>query len=108
MSCVTRETLLPADLDEVWETLTDPDLREEWLDEAVELEEVVERERIAFTWEREGDGPSHVELTVEQIPAGTRIVVTETHGGPTALAGADARWERRLLALGRAVLLVPA
>jgi uncharacterized protein YndB with AHSA1/START domain len=130
MSCVTRETLLPIGPDEVWDALTDPELLEEWLAEEVELdpveggevsardadgserngtvETVIERERLAFTWERDGEGPTHVEFVVEELPAGTRLVVTETLTGPTALASAGPRWDRRLLSLGRAALLVRA
>ncbi len=106
---VEREATLPADPDEVWEALTDEDRLTEWLgdDREREVEEVVEHERVTFTWERPGDGPSRVEFAIEAVPDGTRLVVTETQiAGPVALAGA--RWERRLLQLGRAVLLVPA
>ena len=129
---VERETLLPADPDEVWEALTDPDRLSEWLAPEVELEPyeggevavrdgedertgtvetVIERERLTFTWARPGDEPSRVDLIVEAIPAGTRLVVVETAGprglaapGPLAAAG----WAPRLLRLGRSVALVAA
>jgi uncharacterized protein YndB with AHSA1/START domain len=106
---VERETVLPADPDEVWEALTDDDRLAEWLGDDLErdIEEVVEQERVTFTWERPGDGPSRVEFAIEAVPAGTRLVVTETQiAGPVALAGA--KWDAALLRLGRAVLLVPA
>ena len=108
-STVERETVLPADVEEVWEALTDDDRLAEWLGDELDrdVEEVVEHERLAFTWERPGEGPSRVEFDIEAVPDGTRLVVTETLiTGPVALAGAA--WDRRLLALGRAVLLVAA
>jgi uncharacterized protein YndB with AHSA1/START domain len=108
-STVERETVLPADVEEVWEALTDDDRLAEWLGDDLDrdVEEVVEHERVAFTWERHEEGPSRVEFGIEAVPDGTRLVVTETLiTGPVALAGLA--WERRLLALGRAVLLVPA
>ena len=71
------------------------------------METVIERERLTFTWARPGEGPSRVDFAIEAVPAGTRLVVTETQiAGPVGIAGM--RWERRLLRLGRAVLLVPA
>jgi uncharacterized protein YndB with AHSA1/START domain len=106
---VEREATLPAGPDEVWEALTDEDRLAEWLGDDLDrdIEEVVERERVVFTWERPGDGPSRVEFAIEAVPAGTRLVVTETQiTGPVAMAGA--RWDGALLRLGRAVLLVPA
>jgi uncharacterized protein YndB with AHSA1/START domain len=125
---VERETVLPAGPDEVWEALTDDDRLEEWLGDDVELdpveggeilvededgertgtvETVIERERLTFTWARPGEGASRVDFAIEAVPAGTRLVVTETQiAGPVALFGG--RWDARLLQLGRAVLLVAA
>lgn len=123
---VERETLLPAGTDEVWEALTDDDRLAEWLGDDVELEPfeggdvlvsdedgeragtvetVIERERLAFTWALPDEPPSRVEFTVEAVPSGTRLVVTETHpAGPSAAA---ASWTPRLLRLGRVVSLAP-
>ena len=126
---VERETLLPADPDEVWEALTDEDRLAEWLAPEVELEPfeggeiavrdgddertgtvetVIERELFTFTWARPGDEPSRVEWIVEAIPAGTRLTVVET-AGPRAFAGirprAAAAWSPRLARLGRALAL---
>lgn len=125
---VEREAVLPADPGEVWEALTDEDRLAEWLGDDVELdpveggdlvvedgdgartgtvETVIERERLTFTWARPGQEPSRVDFAIEAVPAGTRLVVTETQiAGPIALAGV--RWDRGLLRLGRAVLLVAA
>ncbi|MGH3073062.1 MAG: SRPBCC family protein [Gaiellaceae bacterium] len=102
---VTREVVLEAPLDEVWDALTVPEQLEEWFANDVELElepggdgifrwsdgeeqrvvveEVVTRRRFAYTWD---DG--RVAIEVEEIDEGTRVIVTETAGGGwgTALA----------------------
>jgi uncharacterized protein YndB with AHSA1/START domain len=75
---VTREVVLEAPLDEVWDALTDPDQLEEWFSEDGEERELVVEEvetgrRVAYTWE---DGQVSIEL--EEAGAGTRVVVTET------------------------------
>ena len=125
---VERETTLPADPSEVWEALTDEDRLAEWLGNDVVLdpveggelvvededgertgtiETVIERERLTFTWALPGEGETRVDFAIEAVPAGTRLVVTETQiSGPVAFAGV--RWESRLVRLGRAVLLVAA
>jgi uncharacterized protein YndB with AHSA1/START domain len=75
---VTREVVLEAPLDEVWDALTDPEQVEEWFSEDGEERELVVEEvetgrRVAYTWE---DGEVAIEL--EEVGAGTRVVVTET------------------------------
>ena len=75
---VTREVVLEAPLDEVWEALTDPGQVEEWFTEDGEerelvVEEVETQRRVAYTWEE-----GHVAIEVEEVEAGTRVVVTET------------------------------
>jgi uncharacterized protein YndB with AHSA1/START domain len=75
---VTREVVVEAPLDEVWDALTDPDQLEEWFSEDGEERELVVEEvetgrRVAYTWE---DGQVAIEL--EEAGAGTRVVVTET------------------------------
>ena len=128
---VERETLLPAEPDEVWEALTDADRLSEWLAPEVELEPyeggeitvrdgddertgtvetVIERERLTFTWARPGGEPSRVEWIVEAIPAGTRLVVVETAGprAPAAHGGLSADWGMRLRRLGHAFALAAA
>jgi uncharacterized protein YndB with AHSA1/START domain len=128
---VEREAVLPASPEEVWEALTDEERLAEWLADDVELdpveggdlrvrdaddddartgtvETVIERERLAFTWAAPGEDPSRVEFTVEAIPAGTRLVVTETAiSAPRAIATGTCamRWDARLMLLGFAVLL---
>ena len=75
---VTREVVLEAPLEEVWDALTDPEQLEEWFSEdGIErdlvVEEIETRRRVAYTWD---DGSVAIEL--EEVGAGTRVVVTET------------------------------
>jgi uncharacterized protein YndB with AHSA1/START domain len=109
---VTREIVFPVPPDEVWEALTDPEQLEEWFANDVELDpqeggeglfrwdngeerraKVVEAEpgeRLVFDWDDEGT----VELTLEPVEQGTRLVVREsTPEFSTAL-------ELRAMALG--------
>jgi uncharacterized protein YndB with AHSA1/START domain len=75
---VTREVVLEAPLDEVWDALTDPAQLEEWFSEDGEerelvVEEVETRRRVAYTWDE-----SRVAIEIEEVETGTRVVVTET------------------------------
>jgi uncharacterized protein YndB with AHSA1/START domain len=93
---VTREIVFPVPPDEVWEALTDPEQLEEWFANDVELEPreggagvfrwdngeerratvVVadEPERLVLDWDDEGT----VELTLEEVGEGTRLLVRES------------------------------
>ena len=93
---VTREIVLPATREDVWEALTDEERLREWFANDVELDprpggagvfrwdngevrhaevETVEpEERIVLRWEDDG----LVELRLEDAPAGTRVLVRET------------------------------
>jgi uncharacterized protein YndB with AHSA1/START domain len=75
---VTREVVLEAPLDEVWDALPDPEQLEEWFSEDGEerelaVEEVETRRRVAYTWDE-----GHVAIEIEEVETGTRVVVTET------------------------------
>ena len=109
---VTRELILPVPPAEVWAALTDPERLEEWFASEVELElspggrglfrwgsgevrraffeEIDPERRLAFRW-REEAAPteeSRVTFTLEELPEGTRLTVTEsTQGSPRASAG---------------------
>jgi uncharacterized protein YndB with AHSA1/START domain len=94
---VKREVVLPAEVEEVWSALTEPERLEEWFANDVELdavpggagvfrwddgeerhahvEEVEPGRRFAFTWD-----DSRVAIDLEPAEGGTRIVVTETLG----------------------------
>jgi uncharacterized protein YndB with AHSA1/START domain len=93
---VTREIVVPASPDEVWDALTDPEQLEEWFANDVELDPrpggdgvfrwgdgderhatvlVVEpRERLVLDWDDEGE----VEFTLEEVEEGTRLLVRES------------------------------
>jgi uncharacterized protein YndB with AHSA1/START domain len=110
MSC-TKDVVLPVDGDEAWAAVTEEEALEAWLAERVELdlrpggdasftlpggeerrgmvEEVAVGERLTFWWWIDSDPPAQSSrVTFELAPAvgGTRIRVTETPAGPTALA----------------------
>jgi uncharacterized protein YndB with AHSA1/START domain len=128
---ITRTVELPAPAEEVWRSLTEPELLGEWLGSVVELDvrpggsgvivegdgavrraqvdEVDPARRLALRWwPEEGDGPeSTVELELEPVAGGTRLVVTETlsvSGGASASARASALWGVRILLLGCSLL----
>jgi uncharacterized protein YndB with AHSA1/START domain len=132
---VDRETVLDASPSEVWEAISEESRLEEWLADEVELElveggdasfrfadgerrgtidAIEEERRLAFTWSRPGEPPSHVEFRIEAIPEGTRLLVTESalvaarsaFRGPVAYGLGGAAWERRLSTLAGIVRLV--
>ncbi len=125
---VERETLLDATPDEVWDAISRESRLEEWLADEVELdlveggdavfrfedeerrgtvERVDEGSGIAFTWARPGELPSLVELTLEALPAGTRLIVVESTpaagrtapSGPVACGLGSGAWGSRLASL---------
>jgi uncharacterized protein YndB with AHSA1/START domain len=93
---VLREVVFPASPDEVWEALTEPDQLEEWFANDVELDlrpggvgvfrwldgeerratvlVTVPGERLVLDWDDEGE----VELTLEEVDEGTRLLVRES------------------------------
>ena len=95
---IEREIVLPVPREEAWEALTEPERLEEWFANDVELdateggegvfrwddgeerhavvEEVVPERRFTFTWDDEG----RVEIELEEVDGGTRVLVTETAG----------------------------
>jgi uncharacterized protein YndB with AHSA1/START domain len=123
---VRREAAFDASPAELWEAMTDERLLSEWLADEVELDPVegaplrvrdggeeregvvtrVEEERIlAFEWQRSGNGVSEVELVVDAVAGGSRLVVVERAvSGPVAMAGTA--WRARLAALATALTLV--
>jgi uncharacterized protein YndB with AHSA1/START domain len=96
---VRRETILAVDRETAWAALCDPRELATWLADEVELEieagaegtlrwhtgeerhavveEVQEHRRIALQWWEPGGDPSIVELTLDDVPGGTRLVVIE-------------------------------
>jgi uncharacterized protein YndB with AHSA1/START domain len=119
---LTRELVLPVDPEEVWDALTSPERLEEWFANDVELdvaaggdgvfrwesgevrravvEDVQEGRLLTMRWwdeERPGEATT-VAIAVEQVPEGTRLVVTET----AAESGFAFALELRFSALVRA------
>ncbi|HVV90512.1 MAG TPA: SRPBCC domain-containing protein [Solirubrobacterales bacterium] len=119
---MTRTVELDATPAEVWDALTEEVLLAEWLADEVEIEaepggEIVcryadgeerrgevelveEAERLAWSWRREGDGPSRVELVLDAVAERTRLTVIESPVletgalatvGPLLVAGAVSR-----------------
>jgi uncharacterized protein YndB with AHSA1/START domain len=94
---VTREIVFPVPPDEVWEALTDPEQLEEWFANDVELDareggegvfrwddgeerhatviEAAPAERLVLDWD---DDEGTVELTLEEVEEGTRLLVRES------------------------------
>ena len=137
METVERRVTLPADLDQAWELLTEPDDLAGWLGREVVLEprpgatgsvvdhdgtrrrvvidEVEVGRRIAWHWWVEGDDEtSRVEITLTPADVGTAVQVVETlpsSSTPASMVQASARateaWSHRLLHL-EALLLVAA
>lgn len=107
---ITRELVLPSPREEVWEALTDAERLEEWLANDVDfdldagrgefrwadgevrravVEEAELERRLALRWwdpDRDTE-ESAVVFTLEEVPEGTRLTVTETATGPRACAG---------------------
>jgi uncharacterized protein YndB with AHSA1/START domain len=118
---------------ELWRLVTAPEELSSWLGEDVALElhpggqgrlvdedgttrhlavrEVVDGERLAFTWWPSDDAAaaSEVTLTIEPTDEGTRLVVTEAVRWPTvdtvasAAASTASSWDIRLISLWLAV-----
>jgi uncharacterized protein YndB with AHSA1/START domain len=88
---VTREIEIEAPVEDVWETLATDAGRDRWLESDPDRVLIVEREqapnRIAWWWWSEDAPTTHVEIEVVAIPAGARVIVTET--GPARPAHSD-------------------
>ena len=132
---VTREVVLPAEVDEVWEAITDPERLGDWFGADVELdlqpggravfhgddggvrrgvvEEVDPGHKLAYRWwPYDSNDPNpgapqqtRVEFTIEAVPSGTRLLVVEA---PLFSASASAQWGGRLESLVWATAAVPA
>jgi uncharacterized protein YndB with AHSA1/START domain len=112
-TAVEQSHEIEADVDEVWEVLTDPDALGRWLGTEVDLDlrpggvghvvdpdgtvrqvlvtDVEEATRVAWHW-WEDDGPlTSVEITLSPTPSGTRVDVHEIYAAaPRAVIGRSA------------------
>ncbi len=75
---VTREIVLEAPVEEVWDAVADPARVDEWFSEDGEerdlvVEEVEAGRRVAYTWEE-----GRVAIELEEVDGRTRVLVTET------------------------------
>jgi uncharacterized protein YndB with AHSA1/START domain len=124
---VKREAVLDAPPRDVWEAVTDEALLSEWLADEVELEpepggharfrfedgseragtvlRVEEERRLSFTWARPGEAETEVDLVLEPLITGTRVVITERANFPVPVALFGAAWGTRLHALAGATSL---
>ena len=93
---VQRELLLPAEREEAWEAIADPERLGEWLGGEVEIdlvpggelrigertgwvEEIVPGERLSFWWRRpDEDVATRVEISLEDAEDGTLVRVVES------------------------------
>jgi uncharacterized protein YndB with AHSA1/START domain len=133
MDAVTREIILPVDVEEAWELLTRPDDLAAWLGREVQfdptpgaagrvvghdgavhrlvIDAVEPSRRLAWHWwdESAPAESSRVEITVTPTEHGTAVRVVEALRGaaPVAQARASEAWSHRLLHL-EALLLVAA
>ena len=93
---IERKIVLPVPREEAWEALTEPERLEEWFANDVELDpteggegvfrwddgeerhatvvEATPSERLVLDWDDEGT----VELTLEEVEEGTRLLVRES------------------------------
>jgi uncharacterized protein YndB with AHSA1/START domain len=106
---ITREVVLDADLDEVWNALIDRDQRADWLDDDRPLQILHVDTGRSLTWRWSAPDPQGVESTVDlELEATedgrTRLTVVERATAATrctldqAVIDVDA-WDRRLLGL---------
>jgi len=87
---VRREVEIDASPEEVWEAIATEQGRERWLEEDPDRELAVEPGSapgtIVWWWRSDpADRPRRVEVRVEAVPAGARVIVTET--APVRLTG---------------------
>jgi uncharacterized protein YndB with AHSA1/START domain len=77
---VTREIVVPEEVDEVWESLTEPERLEEWFATEVELDARPGGEGV-FRW---GDGDER-HAVVRELEEAERLVLDWDDGGSVAI-----------------------
>ena len=76
-----REVEIEATPEQVWEALVTEEGRESWLqepDREVYVEVVEAPNRLVWWWVAEEQPATRVEFLIEPVPAGARVVVTES------------------------------
>ncbi len=75
------EVEIEASPEQVWEALVTDEGRETWLqepDREVHIEVVQALSRLVWWWGGEDEPATRVEFEIVSVPAGTRVVVTES------------------------------
>jgi uncharacterized protein YndB with AHSA1/START domain len=127
-TAVHRAVVLPVDRERAWDAITDAEQLACWLADEVELdpraggaavfrwadgeqrdavvEDVVDEQRISWSWQDGRGEESLVELTLDEVEGGTRVSVVEVQcsalrrGDATlAPAGVPSPWTPRMAAL---------
>jgi uncharacterized protein YndB with AHSA1/START domain len=79
---VRREVEIEATPEEVWESLASEEGRDRWLEDdperEIHVEVAQERSRLVWWWWRGDEPATRVEFAIVAVPAGTRVIVTET------------------------------
>jgi uncharacterized protein YndB with AHSA1/START domain len=79
---VRREVEIEATPEEVWESLTTDEGRDRWLEDdperEIHVEVAEERSRLVWWWWHADEPATRVEFAIVAVPAGTRVVVTES------------------------------
>jgi len=80
---VTREVVVDASEEEVWQAIATEDGRDRWLardsDTDVEVEVSEQPERLVWWWTSEpGGARTRVEFLIDAVAAGTRVIVIES------------------------------
>lgn len=125
LALVRREVEIDAAPEVVWEFLTDPKLMQRWMGVAAELDprpagiyrvhvngdnvargefvELTRHTRVVFTWGWEGSelapGSSTVTVTLDPLPAGTRLTLVHSDLPAPACAPHDEGWAHYLARL---------
>jgi uncharacterized protein YndB with AHSA1/START domain len=77
-----REVDIEATPEEVWESLASEEGRDRWLEHdperEIHVEVAQERSRLVWWWWRGDEPATRVEFSIVAVPAGTRVVVTES------------------------------
>jgi hypothetical protein len=78
---VRRQIDVDATPEEVWEALVTEEGRERWLDEPdtqIHIETLEPPERLVWWWAGEDRPATRVDFRIVELPAGTRVIVTES------------------------------
>jgi uncharacterized protein YndB with AHSA1/START domain len=84
LMAVRREIEIEASPEEVWEALVTQEGRERWLEEPdrdVHIEVVEFPHRLVWWWGSDEEAATRVEFEVVDVPAGARVIVTESEPG---------------------------